>query len=186
MFEHLFRKIRGTTLAVVGLALVSLVSLSACQEVKGPPLAPGQTLRVIVQPSQAPEPSAAPTAPPVLLYTNSNPLATKVGADEQAMFTVVGAAVHVTGLTTYHYVEPNGVPSTGLVGLIGPNNQSYHWGTKGVDGQGGIKNASWVATVDVMLEPGVYWVWDDDWTTWSSNSESGGAGMFWVYGYPAK
>jgi hypothetical protein len=121
----------------------------------------------------------------VQLYTNSNALAAWPGADEQAMFTIKSGSVHMTRLTTYHYVEPKGVSSVGSIGLIGPDNEVYGpWQATGVDGQGGIKNASWVVNVDVILPAGLYWVTDSDWTTWSSNMDTAGAGMFWVYGYP--
>lgn len=129
--------------------------------------------------------ASGPTTASVQLYTNSNALPAWPGADEQAMFTIKSGSIHMTRLTTYHYVEPNGVASVGSIGLIGPDNEVYGpWKATGVDGQGGIKNASWVVNVDVILPAGLYWVTDSDWSTWSSNMDTAGAGMFWVYGYP--
>ena len=89
------------------------------------------------------------------------------------------------GCPTYHYVEPDGVPSTGSVGLTGPDGKVYGpWQATGSDGQGGIKNAMWAATIDLVLTPGTYTVTDSDSSTWSSNDGTGGAGMFWIVGYP--
>jgi hypothetical protein len=108
-----------------------------------------------------------------------------VGATAPSTFTVKSGSVRVTSLTTYHYVEPNGIPSTGRVGLTGPDGKVYGpWQATGSDGQGGIKNAMWAATIDLVLTPGTYTVTDSDPSTWSSNSGTGGAGMFWIAGYP--
>jgi len=161
------------------LALVGASVLSACQPIRDAGANP-----TIIYVSAPPETAAPPTSPPVQLYTNSNPGPAKVGAEEQAMFDITSGPVLVTKVVTYHYVEPNGLPSTGTIALVGPDNKRYGpWATRGTDGQGGIKNASWVATMTVLLPPGNYWVIDSDWTTWSSNADTGGAGMFWVFGY---
>jgi hypothetical protein len=44
----------------------------------------------------------------------------------------------------------------------------------------------WAATIDLVLTPGTYTVTDSDPSTWSSNSGTGGAGMFWIAGYPQR
>jgi hypothetical protein len=108
-----------------------------------------------------------------------------VGATAPSTFTVKSGSVRVTSLTTYHYVEPDGVPSAGSVGITGPDGKAYGpWQATGSDGEGGIKNAMWAATIDLVLPPGTYTVTDSDPSTWSSNDGTGGAGMFWIAGYP--
>ena len=182
---------RNAFLTIVGLALVSVVSLSACQqgrigpnptivgqdnqETFGPP--PDEATPIIT-------PEAEATSDPIQLYSNSNTGPVKVGATAPATFTVESGSVRVTGLTTYHYVEPKGVASSGDVGIVGSSGHLYGiWTTTGLTGQDGVKNASWVAMFDIVLTPGTYTITDTDPSTWSSNSGTGGAGMFWIYGY---
>ena len=184
-----------TFLMVIGLALLGVASLSACQAGK---MNPNGTILVqddagslvVLTPAatsaQLPKtPANGSTAAPVQLYSNSDPGPTQVGATAPSTFTVKSGSVRVTSLTTYHYVEPNGIPSTGSVGLTGPDGKVYGpWQATGSDGQGGIKNAMWAATTDLVLTPGTYTVTDSDPSTWSSTGGTGGAGMFWITGYP--
>jgi hypothetical protein len=188
---------KGNTrfLMVIGLVLIGAASLSACQQGR---MNPNGTILVQDEAGSlvvlTPEPTSPQlpktsvnlsTAAPVQLYSNSDPGPTQVGATAPSTFTVKSGSVRVTSLTTYHYVEPNGVPSTGSVGFTGPNGKVYGpWQATGSDGQGGIKNAMWAATIDVVLTSGTYTVTDSDPSTWSSNGGTGGAGMFWIAGYP--
>jgi hypothetical protein len=190
-----FSKGNATFLMVIGLAVIAAVSVSACQQGR---MNPNGTILVQDEAGSlvvlTPEPTSAQlpktpanvsTAAPVQLYSNSDPGPTQVGATAPSTFTVKSGSVRVTSLTTYHYVEPNGLPSTGSVGFTGPDGKVYGpWHATGSDGQGGIKNAMWVATMNIVLTAGTYTITDSDPSTWSSNGGTGGAGMFWIAGYP--
>ena len=185
----------ATSLMVIGLVLIGAASLSACQQGR---MNPNGTILVqdeagsIVVLTPEPTPAQLPktsvnlsTAAPVQLYSNSDPGPTKVGATAPSTFTVKSGSVRVTSLTTYHYVEPDGVPSAGSVGITGPDGMAYGpWQATGSDGEDGIKNAMWAATIDLVLTPVTYTVTDSDPSTLSSNDGTGGAGMFWIAGYP--
>jgi len=189
MFSH---KSKSAFLMLVGLILLTACSLSACQSIRSD----ANASIVIVEDSQAPNvaptdepapvitPEESPTADPVLLYTNSNTGPVKVGATAPTTFTVESGSVRIVELVTYHYVEPKGLASTGDVNITGSTGKLYGlWTTDGYTGQDGVKNASWVARFDVVLPAGTYTIGDADPLTWSSNANTGGAGMFWIYGY---
>ncbi len=122
--------------------------------------------------------------PPQQLYTVSNGGYVTPGATSPSKFTVVSGSVRLVSLKTYHYVAPNGLPSTGKIGLRSSDGKVYGpWQTTGAAGVGGVANAFWTAPIDVVLPPGTYTVTDSDPTTWSANAGTHGAGMFWVTGY---
>jgi hypothetical protein len=127
---------------------------------------------------------ATPVAAPAQLYTVSNGGYVTPGASAPSHFTVTSGSVTVLSLMTYHQVAPDGLPSTGQIGLRSSDGKIYGpWQTTGGPGPGGVPNAFWTATIDVVLPPGTYTVTDSDPTTWSANAGTGGAGMFWVTGY---
>ena len=122
-------------------------------------------------------------AGPVSLYTTGNSGYVSAGATAPSQFTVASGPVHITKLRTYHYVLPNGLPSTGAISLLGSDGKLYgSWQTTGSAGPGGRANAYWTASIDVELPAGIYTVIDSDPSTWSSNAASGGEGMFWISG----
>jgi len=164
----------GRFVALAGLGLAVVLSGSACN--KEEPVQMGQ--------NRPAGPTPVSTAAPVDLYSNGNTLGIQPGATAPSTFTVEAGSVRLVTLTTYHYVAPKGVQTTGKVGLKGSDGKVYGpWDTTGSDGQGGIKNAFWVATIDLVLTAGTYTVTDTDPATWSSNARTGGAGMFWASGY---
>jgi hypothetical protein len=190
-----FGKGNTTFVMVIGLALIGVASLSACQQGRMNPNGTilvqddaGSLVVLTPEPTPAQQPKTSvnvSTAAPVQLYSISDPGPAKVGATAPSTFTVKSGSVRVTSLTTYHYVEPDRVPSTGSVGLTGPDGKVYGpWQATGSAGEGGIKNAMWAATIDLVLTPGTYTVTDSDPSTWSSTAGTGGAGMFWITGYP--
>jgi hypothetical protein len=127
---------------------------------------------------------ATPAPAPVELFAVSNGTSVTPGATAPSRFTVTSGSVRVVSLKTYHYVAPDGLSSTGQIGLRGSDGKVYGpWQATGSPGVGGIANAFWTATIDVVLPPGTYTVTDSDPTTWSANAGTGGAGMFWVTGF---
>lgn len=90
----------------------------------------------------------------------------------------------ITELWTYHWNDAKGA-SLGTIALKNDKGKLYGpWKTKGRDGQGGIKNAYWVATPNISLPAGKYTVIDSDPSTLAQNSETNGVGMAWMYGIP--
>lgn len=185
---------RARILTVVLAAATLSISLSACWGAGGQggpgrvftekelDAIPGRTA-FIPDPIITPDPSIQMSVDvPVTLFTNTNPDGVTPGATVPATFTVT-TPIHALVVATYHYVTPNGVPTTGQVSLQGPDGKTYGpWPTTGSDGQGGIANAVWSADVDLTLSAGTYTVIDSDPATWSANKGTGGAGMFWING----
>jgi hypothetical protein len=151
-------------------------------------------------PSSAPAPAATPEASWALSVLESPQPSTPaterffyIGSDgglaqgpaRPPSFTI-NRSWHLVSMTTYHYINDTGVPAAGQIGLLGPGGAVYGpWQATGSDGQGGIPNAYWTATVDVVLPPGTYEVTDSDHATWSQNKETHGFGMAYGFGYPA-
>jgi hypothetical protein len=129
-------------------------------------------------------PGPVPSGEPVHVFYVANGGLVTPGATVPTTFELDRPA-RITSVVTYHFVEPGGLPGTGTIELRDAAGTSYGpWPTVGQDGQGGIPNAYWTATVDLVLPPGTYTVIDSDPSTWSQNDETGGAGMAWAWGYP--
>jgi hypothetical protein len=122
--------------------------------------------------------------PPQQLYTVSNGTYVTPGTTSPSRFTVASGSVHLVSLKTYHYVAPGGIASAGKIGLRSADGKVYGpWQATGSPGVGGVANAFWTATIDLVLPAGTYTVTDSDPATWSANAGTHGAGMFWVTGY---
>ena len=167
---------RSAAFAIIGLALAGAVSLSACGQQQR--IGPNPSFTFVDdqntsaastdEPAPAPTLEASPTSDPVLLYSNSNTGPVKVGATAPTTFAVVSGSVRVVEVVTYHYVEPKGLASTGDVTITGAGGKLYGlWTTYGMTGQDGVRNASWIATTDVVLPPGTYTITDSAPSTWS-------------------
>jgi hypothetical protein len=98
----------------------------------------------------------------------------------------VGASFAVTeetmiiSIENYHY-GPETPP--GQIGLVaGDGTMVGPWQAVGRDGQGGVANAYWTVTPNVVVGPGTYTVWDSEPSTWSTNGDAGGFGFTVVIG----
>ena len=81
--------------------------------------------------------------------------------------------VTLTHLGTYHYHDKNKVVPLGTLGLRDASGKMYGpWKTTGLEGQGGVKDAFWDATPNVVIPAGTYTVVDSDPRTWSYNKQS--------------
>jgi hypothetical protein len=110
-----------------------------------------------------------------LLAVNNQPSAPSVAELPDA---------RVTKIVTYHWNDATGA-TPGTVGLVAADGTEYGpFDTVGSDGQGGVPNAYWTATVDLELPAGTYEVVDSDPASWAWNDETGGRGMVTIYGVP--
>ena len=143
------------------------------------------TLRVTVAAKGAPEEmsqdrSASPTSEPVKILEIGNVLGIRKGGKAPS-FTLDKPAA-ITNITTYHYIDGGG-PVPGTLSLRSADGTTYGpWQATGVDGQGGVKNAFWVATPMESIPAGKYTVVDSSPGTWSTNAKAGGVGFttIWV------
>lgn len=114
----------------------------------------------------------------VELLSVGNILAVTPGA-VGASFTVAEDTV-ITSIENYHY-GPETPP--GQIGLVaGDGTMVGPWQAVGREGQGGVANAYWTVTPNVVVGPGTYTVWDSEPSTWSTNGDAGGYGFTVVIG----
>ena len=119
------------------------------------------------------------------LFDNQNPLAVQNGGMSPTF--EVASATTITKIQTYHWNDASGSASTGKISLRADGGKVYGpWETVGVEGQGGVPNANWVASPNVTIPPGRYTVIDSDPSTWSQNADSGGEGFVIVHGQVAQ
>ena len=120
-----------------------------------------------------------------MLYDNHNDGAVKNGG-KPATFELE-APTTIATIENYHYAEGKGTPGGGTIGLKAEDGTTYGpWETETTDGQGGVPNAYWTATVNILLPPGSYTITDSDPRTWSQNAGSKGVGMTRIVGAPAQ
>lgn len=120
-------------------------------------------------------PAPVPAAKPVTVFDNGNPIAIHPGGKAPTFKLDTGATI--TSMTSYHYIVGGG-PSPGTLGLRSADGTAYGpWQCKGADGQGGVKNAFWIAEPNAEVPAGTYTIVDSDPSTWSTNSEAGGIGF---------
>ena len=123
-----------------------------------------------------------PTSSTVKLWSNQNVYAVdNHGTSPQVLLRV---DCYITEIWTYHWnyghgAEPGTIALQDIKGgyTFGP------WDAMGTDGQGGVPNANWVCKPQMVIPAGTYTIVDSDPETWSQNSQSGGFGMTWAYGW---
>jgi len=121
-----------------------------------------------------------------VLWTNMNIYAVQNGAQDYYVIFALEDDSVVTEILTYHYLSSGAQP--GDLTLYAETGEE--WGpfqAVGIDGQGGVENANWVAdTGELALPAGLYAIADSDPSTWSCNAESDYWGMAEVRGYVRK
>jgi formylglycine-generating enzyme required for sulfatase activity len=91
----------------------------------------------------------------------------------------------ITKINTYHWNNGNG-SKPGTIKLTDANGKTYGpWQAVGSNGQGGVLNANWNTTPNIVLPAGTYTVIDSEPSTWAQNSQSNGQGFVVVMGYPS-
>lgn len=105
------------------------------------------------------------------------------GPSRPTTFTLAKAH-RLTLIRTYHWNSARGA-KPGTIALRDASGRVWGpWPTTGSPGQGGVPNAYWTATPNVVLPAGSYTVVDSDPASWAHNAESGNRGFVRVEGYP--
>jgi hypothetical protein len=128
-------------------------------------------------PSEKSAPSTQPIAQPaaVSVLETGNGLAVRNGGSAPTV--TLDKPATVTNLTTYHFKEGGG-PAPGTIGLQAADGTMHGpWQAKGLDGQGGAKNAFWETRPAAKLPAGTYNVVDSSPQTWSTNDQAKGVGF---------
>ncbi|MFQ3581325.1 MAG: hypothetical protein SNJ49_05395 [Chloracidobacterium sp.] len=136
-------------------------------------------------PSNAPPRNPPPGNTVTTVFNNGNVAAVDNGPTRPTQVTFKQPYV-VTYVFTYHWNYGRGA-APGTIGLLHSSGKLYGpWRARGTPGQGGVPNANWECTPNVVVPAGTYTVVDSDPATWAQNSGSGGAGIAIVKGYPAE
>ena len=118
-----------------------------------------------------------------VLWTNNNPNSVHNETKDYYVMLDIDRECIVTSIMTYHYFNDGALPGT--ITLFSEGGEQ--WGpfqAEGVDGQGDVKNAYWVADAgEIRLSPGRYAIADSDQSTWSSNKASDYYGIAELRGY---
>ncbi|MEQ8174034.1 MAG: hypothetical protein ABRQ26_03110 [Syntrophomonadaceae bacterium] len=115
-----------------------------------------------------------------VLYKNGNIYGVKNGPIVPTVFTLTQPC-KITSITNYHYFNHGVLPGT--IALKDQDGTVYGpWSTEGLEGQGNVANASWIARPNVVVKAGTYTVIDSDPATWSQNDQSGGCGFTEIKG----
>jgi hypothetical protein len=124
--------------------------------------------------------SALCADPSTILYTSTNDQPVQSGGVPPT-FTLQNDGC-ITQILTYHWNDGQG-DAPGAMWLLSTTGVTYGpFQAIGATGQADVPNAIWVANVRLGLPAGSYWVYDSDSTTWSSNTQSNGAGFVTVLG----
>ena len=90
----------------------------------------------------------------------------------------------VTFISTYHWNNARGAAG-GTIALQGGDGKTYGpWRVSTRPGQGGVPNAYWEVSPNIVIPAGTYTILDSDPGTWSQNQQSGGRGMAEVKATP--
>ena len=181
-----FRRLAKAT-AVLAALLTATGLLTGClgewfsRDNAGKAGAPPPQEQSSVRPTTSAPKPAAP-AKPVTVFDNGNPIAIHPGG--KAPTFKLDTAATITSMTSYHYIAGGG-PSPGTLGLRSADGTVHGpWQCKGADGQGGVKNAFWIAEPNAEVPAGTYTIVDSDPSTWSTNSKAGGMGFATVTAIP--
>ena len=112
-----------------------------------------------------------------LIFRNENGAAVVNGASAPATFTV-REGQRITVLRSYHYNNGQGKPAGTLL-LKHADGRTYGPWTTSMESR-----FYWVARPNAGIAAGTYTVVDSDPATWSSNAQSGRAGIFSISGQP--
>jgi len=159
--------------AVSVTVIIAALLLSAC----GPK---EQYSEASWEPTETTGAAAPAVAAPEKLFEIGNIYGVREGA-KAPTFTLAKDAT-ITGIADYHYVIGGG-PTPGTIALKAADGTIYGpWDTVGLEGQGGVANATWDAKPNAKVPAGTYTVVDSDPSTWSTNDAAEGLGFVTVFG----
>ncbi len=116
-----------------------------------------------------------------LLFEVADSMAVNNGVSGDAVFTLKRSWL-ITQIITYHWNGATGaVPGT--IALRAQDGTLYGpWQAIGSPGQNNVPNANWNVYPNEVIPKGTYTIVDSDPATWSSNLNTNGIGMVFVYG----
>lgn len=126
-------------------------------------------------------PAGPPEGEPVVLFEVGSLAGVSSGPTADTVVTFDQPA-YLTSFMTYHYLNGGALPGT--VGLRAADGTVYGpWPTVGTEGQGGVANAYWTASPNVLVPAGTYTVVDSDPSTWSWAVDTDGRGITIISGF---
>ena len=131
-------------------------------------------------PASPAQPTAAvtgnPLAEPVTVADTMNIAGVGNGPTAPTTFSLSSPHL-ITLITNYHWNNARGA-APGTIGFKDSNGKVYGpWPVTTRLGQGGVPNAYWDVTPNIVVPAGTYTIIDSDPSTWSQNAQSGGRGM---------
>lgn len=128
------------------------------------------------------EPAGPPAGEPVRLFEVSSIAGVSSGPQKPAIFTIETAA-YITSIVTYHYLNEGSPPGT--IALQSDDGTLYGpWQAAGSEGQGGVVDAYWTVTPNVVVPAGTYTIVDSNPATWSWALDTNQVGITSVDGIP--
>lgn len=115
-----------------------------------------------------------------MLFTNNNIYGVQSNPTNPTVFTI-SQPCKITWVSNYHYFNKGALPGT--IAFKHADGTVYGpWPTEGVEGQGKVANAYWIAKPNVVIKAGTYTVIDSNPSTWSQNSQSNNCGFVEIKG----
>ncbi len=114
---------------------------------------------------------------PRLVVENMNTGGVNNGATSEPRFTF-STSVEIVSVYDYHWNNGMGdPPGTIAIQNVDTNELYGPFATYGLAGQGGVPNVYWQTEPGITIPSGTYRIIDSNPSTWSQNSQTGGAGM---------
>lgn len=118
-----------------------------------------------------------------VIYENSSIAGVSSGPSEDVVFEIEETTL-ITGIWTYHWY-PDDVDEWeyAYVWIESEEGDEYGpWSVQAEQGQGGKENVNWYAFPNVTLEPGTYYLYDSNASTWSYAYDTDNKGMCMIRG----
>ncbi len=125
----------------------------------------GPAASAAAAPAPTPGSTDRPAGEPAVLFEVTSIAGVSSGPPRPTAFTLPTSA-YLTSIGTYHYLNKGSGPGT--IALKASDGTMYGpWQATGAEGQGGVKDAYWTVTPNVVVPAGRYTVVDSNPGTWS-------------------